>query len=640
VASAILAGSTALSWVRFAGGNLQGADFFSFYAAARLLLQSGGLHLYDAGLQLHYQGQVTSMWPGKFTLLPYIHPPFFTLLIAPLGTLDFHSAYLVLAAVNAILLGGAITALSRANRWDRTSTLVATLVTVAFFPVWVVFFQGQSDFLVLLALSLAYYFWTRDRTGWAGFFAGLAIVKPQMVLVIPLLFLARGAWRAMLGFGVAAGGLVVGSLAVFNVSVWGDYLRAIGPWAAGDVHPLPITSQSAASLRALLEAVPGGRPGALLLLAMVLLLVFATLSWKAPGSALDLGFAVAASVALSPYLNIHDLSLLLVPGFALAGLARGGHLVRPRLGWSVLAFSYLAIELSTRLGTSLTAFGAIALALYLASERLAIGPEPLQLGEISWSGPKPRRVVVLPAYHAEKTVRDVVAQIPRDEVDRILLVDDAGGDRTAEVALDLGIDVIRHPRNLGYGGNQKTCYANALLMGAEVVVMLHPDGQYDPRLVPDLCRAIETGQGDVALGSRWLELDPAKAGMPWWKRIGNRFLTAAENQVLGLGLSEYHTGYRAYSRRFLETVPFAENADDFVFDTQILVQAANFGFKIAEIPAEGRYFEDMSSIGLKTSIVYGLKTLAALIAYLGHRAGLPCRWLTPRLGAAREQPAS
>jgi len=274
------------------------------------------------------------------------------------------------------------------------------------------------------------------------------------------------------------------------------------------------------------------------------------------------------------------------------------------------------------------------LALYLASERLSIGPEPLELGEITWSGSQPRRVVVLPAYHAEKTVRDVVARIPRDEVDRILLVDDAGSDRTAEVALELGIDVIRHPRNLGYGGNQKTCYANALLMGAEVVVMLHPDGQYDPRLVPALCQAIEAGRGDVALGSRWLDLDPAKSGMPWWKRIGNRFLTATENQVLGLRLSEYHTGYRAYSRRFLETVPYAENADDFVFDTQILVQAANFGFKIAEIPAEGRYFEDMSSIGVRTSIVYGLKTLAALLAYLGHRAGLPCRWLTPRAVAA------
>jgi hypothetical protein len=640
VAATIVAASTAWSWVRFAGGSLQGADFFSFYAAARLFLERGARDLYDASLQHHYQGQVTSVWPSKFTLLPYIHPPFYTLLIAPLGRLDFHVAYLVVAAVNLILVGASIALLSRANRWDRTSTLLGAAITLAFFPVWVVIFQGQSDFLILLALSLAYYFWTRDRTGWAGFFAGFAIVKPQMVLVIPLLFLARRSGRAFLGFTAAAGGLVLASLPIFDLRVWGDYLRAVGPWAAGSSHAFPITRQSASSLRGLLEGAPGGRPGALLVLAVVLLLVFATLSWKAPGSALDLGFAVAASVVLSPYLNVHDLALLVVPGFALAGLARSGDLVRPRLGWSVFAFSYLAIEFSTRIGASLSAVGAIALALYLASERLSIGPEPLELGEITWSGPRPRRVVVLPAYGAEKTVRDVVAGIPRHEVDRILLVDDAGSDRTAEVALELGIDVIKHPRNLGYGGNQKTCYANALLMGAEVVVMLHPDGQYDPRLVPALCQAIEAGRGDVALGSRWLDLDPAKAGMPRWKRIGNRFLTATENQVLGLGLSEYHTGYRAYSRRFLETVPYAENADDFVFDTQILVQAANFGFKIAEIPAEGRYFEDMSSIGLRTSIVYGLKTLAALVAYLAHRAGLPCRWLTPRLSPAPARPTS
>jgi len=637
VASTIFAANIAWSWVQFAGGSLQGADFVSFYAAVKLYLQSGASHLYDADLQFHYQNQVTRMWPGHFTLLPYIHPPFYTILIAPLGTLDFHTAYLVLAVCNLLLVGASIVALSQANRWNRASTMLAAIVTMAFFPVWVVVFQGQSDFLILFALSLAYYFWTRNQAGWAGFFAGLAIVKPQMVLVIPLLFLARRSWPAILGFGIAAGGLVVVSLAFFNVSVWGDYLRVVGPWAVGGTHNFPITGQSAYSLRGLLEGAPGGRPGALLLLAVVLVLVFATIGWKAPGSALDLGFAVAASVVLSPYINIHDLALLVVPGFALAGLAHSRDLVRPRLGWAVLAFSYLAIEFSTRLGPSLGAIGAIILALYLASERLSIGPQPLELGEIIWSGPQPRRVVVLPAYHAEKTVRGVVSRIPRDEVDRILLVDDAGSDRTAEVALELGIDVIRHPRNLGYGGNQKTCYANALLMGAEVVVMLHPDGQYDPRLVPALCRAIEDGRGDVALGSRWLDLDPAKSGMPRWKRIGNRILTGAENQVLGLGLSEYHTGYRAYSRRFLETVPYAQNADDFVFDTQILVQAAKFGFKIAEIPAEGRYFEDMSSIGFRTSTVYGLKTLAALVAYLGNRAGLPCRWLVSSAPPVRER---
>ena len=167
--------------------------------------------------------------------------------------------------------------------------------------------------------------------------------------------------------------------------------------------------------------------------------------------------------------------------------------------------------------------------------------------------------------------------------------------------------MIRHQRNLGYGGNQKTCYRQALDMGADVVVMLHPDGQYDPAIIPNLCQVIESGEADIVLGSRWLGLDPAKAGMPWWKRLGNRFLTTSENQVLGLHLSEYHTGYRAYSRRFLEAIPFLENSNDFVFDTQVLIQAATFGFKIGEVPAIGRYHADASSVSFMTSTVYGLK---------------------------------
>jgi glycosyltransferase involved in cell wall biosynthesis len=174
-------------------------------------------------------------------------------------------------------------------------------------------------------------------------------------------------------------------------------------------------------------------------------------------------------------------------------------------------------------------------------------------------------------------------------------------------------------------------------MGADVVVMLHPDGQYDPTIIPNLCRVVEAGEADIVLGSRWLGIDPAKAGMPWWKRVGNRFLTATENRVLGLKLSEYHTGYRAYSRRFLKTIPFLENSDDFVFDTQVLIQAATFGFKIGEVPAIGRYHEDASSVSFKTSTVYGLKTLAALLTYVAHRAGFPSRWLTPASNAD-EQP--
>jgi glycosyltransferase involved in cell wall biosynthesis len=259
------------------------------------------------------------------------------------------------------------------------------------------------------------------------------------------------------------------------------------------------------------------------------------------------------------------------------------------------------------------------------------------LAEQRWQGPRPHRVIVLPAYRAAKTLAEVVGDIPKGHADRILLVDDASADATVSVATALNLDVIRHARNLGYGGNQKTCYRRALQMGADVVVMLHPDGQYDPAIIPNLCRVIEDGEADIVLGSRWLGLDPAKAGMPWWKRLGNRFLTATENRILGLKLSEYHTGYRAYSRRFLDTIPFLENSDDFVFDTQVLIQAATFGFKIGEVPAIGRYHEDASSVSFKTSTVYGLKTLAALLTYVAHRSGFPSRWLMPRSNAD-EQP--
>jgi glycosyltransferase involved in cell wall biosynthesis len=230
----------------------------------------------------------------------------------------------------------------------------------------------------------------------------------------------------------------------------------------------------------------------------------------------------------------------------------------------------------------------------------------------------------------------VVGDIPQGHADRILLVDDASADATVSVATALRLDVIRHQRNLGYGGNQKTCYRQALEMGADVVVMLHPDGQYDPAIIPNLCKVIEDGEADIVLGSRWLGLDPAKAGMPWWKRIGNRFLTGAENRVLGLRLSEYHTGYRAYSRRFLEAIPFLENSNDFVFDTQVLIQAAAFGFKIGEVPAIGKYHADASSISFETSTVYGLKTLGALARYVTHRAGFRCSWLTPASDAHKQ----
>ena len=245
-----------------------------------------------------------------------------------------------------------------------------------------------------------------------------------------------------------------------------------------------------------------------------------------------------------------------------------------------------------------------------------------------------RTVVVMPAYNAAKTLETTLAGIPPGVVDTIILVDDGSRDGTAALAASLDLVVISHPHNAGYGANQKTCYIEALRDGADVIVMLHPDGQYDPAILDDMVEVIRSGRADVVLGSRFLNPGGARAGgMPWWKRLANRFLTGYENRVLGLGLTEYHTGYRAYSRRFLETIPFLENSDDFVFDTQVLIQAATFGFKIGEVPAIGRYHEDASSVSFKTSTVYGLKTLAALLTYVAHRAGFPSRWLTPASNA-------
>ncbi|MCM8776079.1 MAG: glycosyltransferase family 2 protein [Candidatus Omnitrophica bacterium] len=240
------------------------------------------------------------------------------------------------------------------------------------------------------------------------------------------------------------------------------------------------------------------------------------------------------------------------------------------------------------------------------------------------SHPRSQKViVVMPAYNASKTLRATYERIPLNYVDEIILVDDASHDDTFAEAEKLGIRCIRHRHNLGYGGNQKTCYTEALREGADIVIMLHPDGQYDPAFVGAILEPIIRGEADVVLGSRMLDRKKALEGkMPLYKFTSNIFLTTLENWVLGKTLSEYHTGYRAYSRHFLETIPFMRNSDDFVFDTQILVQAVYFHMRIAEIPVTTRYFKDASSVGLKASIIYGLKTLGVLMQYLLHQWGL------------------
>jgi len=231
-------------------------------------------------------------------------------------------------------------------------------------------------------------------------------------------------------------------------------------------------------------------------------------------------------------------------------------------------------------------------------------------------------IVVMPAYNAAKTLEQTYQGIPRDIVSKIILVDDVSHDQTVEIARRLGLDTVIHVYNRGYGGNQKTCYLEALKAGADVVVMLHPDNQYDSTCIPQLIAPILENRADLVLGSRFLGGDPRAGGMPRWKIVVNRLLTLVENLALGLHLSECHTGFRAYSRRFLETIPFVLNSDSFLFDTQVIFQAAAFGFRIAEVGVPTRYFEEASSVGLKAGIPYGLGTLWTALRYLAHKWGL------------------
>jgi glycosyltransferase involved in cell wall biosynthesis len=238
----------------------------------------------------------------------------------------------------------------------------------------------------------------------------------------------------------------------------------------------------------------------------------------------------------------------------------------------------------------------------------------------------------MPAYNAAQTLERTYADIPHDIVERIILVDDVSRDETVEIARQLGLDVIIHQQNRGYGGNQKTCYDAALEAGAGVVVMLHPDYQYDATRIPELIAPILAGTADLMLGSRFLG-DPLAGGMPRWKYLSNRFLTIVENVAFGLRLSEYHTGLRAYSRRLLETVPYHLNSDDFVFDQELIAQVVAAGdFAIGEIAVPTRYFDEASSVGFKRSVVYGLSTLRVVARYLLHRLRLR---RSPKLTARR-----
>ena len=232
---------------------------------------------------------------------------------------------------------------------------------------------------------------------------------------------------------------------------------------------------------------------------------------------------------------------------------------------------------------------------------------------------RPKIVVVMPAYNAAKTLKITYDAIPHNSVDQVILVDDGSTDKTLDIARELQLTAFVHTRNFGYGANQKTCYTEALKEGADIVVMLHPDYQYDPTLVPEIVAPIKNGEADIVLGSRFLSGSTMEQGMPWWKFLGNKFLTALENWTLGLHLSEYHTGYRAYSRRALEEIPFSLNSDKFVFDQEILVQATHLKLKIKEVPVPTKYFPEASNASFVDSVIYGLSILTLLTRYLAHR---------------------
>lgn len=232
-------------------------------------------------------------------------------------------------------------------------------------------------------------------------------------------------------------------------------------------------------------------------------------------------------------------------------------------------------------------------------------------------------IVVMPAYNAALTLEKTFRDIPAGSVHEVILVDDASTDATVEIARKLGISVICHDKNSGYGGNQKTLYAEALKRPADIVLMIHPDYQYDARIVPYVAGFLTTGICDVVLGSRIrTRRETLECGMPVYKYISNRFLTLIENTVLGQNLGDFHSGFRAYTRRVLETIPYHENSDDFVFDTEFLAQAAFYGFRIGDVPIPTRYFDEASSINFSRSFTYGIQTLLVMLKYVLQKTGL------------------
>ncbi len=234
----------------------------------------------------------------------------------------------------------------------------------------------------------------------------------------------------------------------------------------------------------------------------------------------------------------------------------------------------------------------------------------------------PKIVIVLPAYNAARTLLMTLAEIPQEYMDNVILVDDGSRDNTVEMAREAGLTVVVHEKNMGYGANQKTCYRTALAMDADIVVMVHPDHQYDATVIPEMLRPILMGRADAVFGSRMLGGAPMQGGMPWWKYTANILLTALSNIVFQRYLTEIHSGFRAYSRRYLETVQFESNSDDFIFDTEIIAEGMACGLYFQEVPIATRYFKEASSINFRRSVKYGLGILGVLGKYLLHKANI------------------
>jgi hypothetical protein len=344
---------------------------------ARLELVRGPAHAYDLAVQKQFQDQVTAQWgnPAQFELLPHLLPPYFTLILAPLGWLPFRAAFVAWCVLTAVLVAAGVAALLAAGRITGWKAALFGLLAAAYLPTFVLLLQGQSDGLAMLGLGLSALAWTRGRQGWAGAAAALTLGKPQLVLLLPVLFFVRRSWRAAaayLGVGAAA---VAASFPFFGFQGWGDYLRLVAPWLFGRYPGFPVESQSLFSLRGALEHLPGGAGLALGVLALLLLLVAVALALNGSRPRLDFALSIAASIALSAYAHAHDLVLLLAPSLLLASLLLDGAASRPRVGWAVLGFSYLGVNLYLALGAVPAASGILALAAYLLSERVSLMPE-------------------------------------------------------------------------------------------------------------------------------------------------------------------------------------------------------------------------------------------------------------------------